>query len=441
MVGGAVSRSAAVLGVHTLATRLVIHVSAFVASVLIAHALGPGGTGRYTVAMTVGTVASLLSSLGFEQAQAKAWSSGTTTRESLFGTALAVAATTGLAATGVLLAFWSWEREDILAGVGLPAVVLVAALIPVRVLVAMLRGLLIVGGHTERSNVGLVLGDIARTVVIAALALAAAISVETVLAAFWLTMLVPLVMYVRTVGRPLRPSATALRAHLRAGTALSPYFVFLFLNLRLDVLLLAKLADSRAVGLYAVAVTFAELVWLVTDAVTTGARERLWGTSADDARTITAAAARVSLLLALVVLPFLALGAPVALRLFFGDEFAGATMALWGLLPAAAAMAWWRALSGALVRFGQPSAVNGVALAALAVNVGLNLWLIPELGIGGAAVASLGSYTVGVLLTMVALSRHGIGPGQLVPRRDDVQRLRALVRQGLDRVRPVRQRG
>ena len=38
-------RSTAALGIHTLLSRLVIYVSAFVASVLVARGLGPSGNG------------------------------------------------------------------------------------------------------------------------------------------------------------------------------------------------------------------------------------------------------------------------------------------------------------------------------------------------------------------------------------------------------------
>ena len=46
-------------------------------------------------------------------------------------------------------------------------------------------------------------------------------------------------------------------------------------------------------------------------------------------------------------------------------------------------MAWWRALSAGLVRFGRTPVVNAVAFAALVANVGLCVWLIPRLGIDG----------------------------------------------------------
>jgi O-antigen/teichoic acid export membrane protein len=428
------ARSVAALGVHTLATRLAIYVSAFGASVLIARGLGASGNGLYATAMTIGTMAAMFGTLGFEQSQARVWSRAEHSRAALYGSAIRVAAVTGSAGAAFALAFWALGRDSLFAGFGLgPAIVIVAACVPFRVLLTLVRGLLVVGGEIERSNVALAIGDVARTLTIVVLALVGGLSVETVVGALWVAVLVSLALHVRGAGRPERPPAGLVATQLRDGAVLSPYFAFLFLNQRLDVLLLAALATTRAVGVYAVAVIFAELIWLVTDAINTGARERQWSASADDALAATASAARMSLLLALLALPLLAIAAPPAIALLFGSAFSGAREALWALLPAAVAMAWWRALSAGLVRFGRARAVNAVAFAALTANVTLNVLLIPPLGIAGAALASLGSYVLGALLAAGLLGAR-VGARELLPGPGDARRLVALLRS----VRPTR---
>ncbi len=380
--------------------------------------------------MTVSTVAALASSVGFEQAQAKAWSDGTP-RPLLYGVALRIAAATGTASALIVVAMWALGRDGVFAGVSALAIALAALMIAPRALLALLRGLLIVGGQIERSNVALAIGDIARTLAIVVLALAGELSVETVLAAFWLTVLIALALHAQVAGRPVRPPRDLARSQLLAGAVLTPYFLFLFLNLRLDVFLLAALDGSQAVGIYVVAVVFAELVWLVTDSIATGARERQWSADTGESLRTTAAAARMSLLVALLALPILALAAPAAIDLLFGDDFADATDALWALLPAAAAMAWWRALSAGLVRFARTRTVNGIAAAALLLNIVLNLALIPPLGIAGAALASLGSYALGGLIAARQLRLLGLGWLTLVPGLDDARRLAGLMRAAL----------
>jgi O-antigen/teichoic acid export membrane protein len=421
------ARSTAALGVHSLVSRLIIYSSGFVASVLVARGLGPAGNGLYAVAMTAGTMAALIGSVGFEQAQAKAWSRAEHSRAALYGAAIRVAATTGIACALLVLAAWAAGRHSVFDGLGLLALAIVAAVVPWRVLLTLVRGLLIVGGELERSNLALVVGDLVRTSAIVALALTGALSVEAVLATIWLTVLVSLALHMSAAGRPLRPPAGLLRGQLVAGAQLSPYFVFLFLNQRLDLLLLAALADARSVGIYAVAVIFAELVWFVSDAINAGARVRQWSADPGDALAAGASAARMSLLLALLAIPPLAIVAPPAIGVLFGHEFTGASDALWALLPAAAAMAWWRALSAGLVRFARARTVSLVAFAAVATNVALNAWLIPRHGIAGAALASLGSYALGAVLAAATVARGRLAVRELLPGAGDVRRLATVV--------------
>lgn len=111
--------------------------------------------------------------------------------------------------------------------------------------------------------------------------------------------------------------------------------MFQFLNRHVDVMLLAALAGTRDVGVYAVAVGSAGLVWLVTDAVNGGARRRRWSEDEDDALAATRSAARMNELLALLLL---VIAAPFAIYVLYSRETTHATDALWALLPAAAVM-------------------------------------------------------------------------------------------------------
>ena len=58
-----------------------------------------------------------------------------------------------------------------------------------------------------------------------------------------------------------------MAALARSGLALQVFIVTQFLLLRLDVLFVARIAGLHDVGIYAVGVTLAELVWLVTDSL------------------------------------------------------------------------------------------------------------------------------------------------------------------------------
>jgi O-antigen/teichoic acid export membrane protein len=290
----------------------------------------------------------------------------------------------------------------------------------------------VIDGELALVNRALVLGDVCRTLCIVGLFVAGGLTVETAIAAYAVLLLVPWAIAWRALGgrRGLRrPRSGLVREQLSAGARLSPHFLFLTLNLRLDVLLVAALAGAREVGLYSVAVLVAELVWVPTWALAQATKAAQAGADQPDAARLTARAARMTLLMSGVCGAVLALAAPLGLGIVFGSDFDAALTALWLLLPAAAAMALWRQLIVFLARVAPPRVTSGIAVGALVVNCSLNLLLIPPLGIAGAALASVGGYGCGALLALWRfMAATGLPWRELLPRRADLRELFDLLR-------------
>jgi O-antigen/teichoic acid export membrane protein len=220
-----------------------------------------------------------------------------------------------------------------------------------------------------------------------------------------------------------------VREQLSTGARLSPYFLFLSLNLRLDVLLLAALANSRQVGVYSVAVLIAELVWMPTWALAQATKEQQAGAEPRAAAEVTARALRMTLVVSVLLAAGLALVAPPMVLLLFGSDFESAIAAIWVLLPASVAMAVWRLLSVLLARLAPIRVTAGIALAAVLSNCLLNLLLIPALGIIGAALASVASYGCGAALALNRFKRIAEVPWRaLLPGGADIDDLRAVLR-------------
>jgi Na+-driven multidrug efflux pump len=94
-----------------------------------------------------------------------------------------------------------------------------------------------------------------------------------------------------------------------------------------------------------------------------------------------------------------------------------------------------KVLSGYISGLGRPEPVGVIAITALGVNLLINLVLIPRLGIAGAALASMISYCLHALLTVMLASRlSGARPAAFVtPGREEVRIL-------LDRLASLRPR-
>lgn len=345
--------------------------------------LPPRAAGR------IATVAFWLGNLGAEQAQLRAWSRREADADTFVTVGAALAAllgvTTGLLTAGVYLL----GRDSTFAGVRPGDLAIVLAGLPIMLHRQVLTGLLTLAGRWGGANVAWVVGAVAQTAGIAVLFAADRLTVTAVLVLFELSFVVPWVILLwgaRRVGRLRRRVPWPfLRSQLRLGAVVHPYVVFLYLNLRIDVFLVARYGSLGDVGLYAVAVTLAELPWLVTDSLAASATARQASTSEDESLDVTLATVRMSLLLAAVVGEAIAVGAPVIDHLLYGPSFAGAAAAVWALLPAAAGIAIWRPVSTALLRFASPWLPSVVGLGTVVANVVANVALTPASGSSGPA--------------------------------------------------------
>jgi O-antigen/teichoic acid export membrane protein len=201
-------------------------------------------------------------------------------------------------------------------------------------------------------------------------------------------------------------------------------------NYRLDLFILAFFAGVGKVGLYALAVVIAQVVWLAPQAVSL---VLLPGTAAesDHARNSDRAAqgARIALWGSAAACLALAIVAWWAIPLVFGSAFAGSRTLLLVLLPGVWLLAPATVLASFIVGVGKPRANLMVASVAFAVTLVLDLALIPTWGATGAALASTASYSVSALLTVwvfLRLSTAAVGD-VLIPRHGD---LRDVVRAG-----------
>jgi O-antigen/teichoic acid export membrane protein len=170
------------------------------------------------------------------------------------------------------------------------------------------------------------------------------------------------------------------------------------------------------------AVTIAELVFLFPHAVSTFFFPRVAGASRDDSDRQVATVSRVTLFLTAAVAVVLAPVATLAIRLLLPD-FEPALPALYVLLPGVVAIAVTQVLSGYVAGLGRPSLVSLVSILGFAVNVVLNLILIPRFGIVGASAASLLSYSLSsAVYSVIAARLAGQRPADFwIPRIADVR--------------------
>ena len=97
----------------------------------------------------------------------------------------------------------------------------------------------------------------------------------------------------------------------------------------------------------------------------------------------------------------MAIVAPIVFKYLAGGVYAGASSALWALLPGIVAVAPATVLAGDFIGRGHPAWNAQASSLVVIVGVILGLWLIPGHGAVGAAWASSLSYALGTVLMVV----------------------------------------
>jgi O-antigen/teichoic acid export membrane protein len=430
-------------GLHTFAASMVSIPIGFLASIVIARTLGPSNKGVFDLATASASLLALVlgfaMSAGITYAVARGLAAPRRVRR------LVLAVGVGQAVFGYLLLVAA-DRIPVLAAI-LPSGESTA----IRVLVSLLAAAAAVGASLKAILFGRerfatanwieVAGRMVALVGVVLLVLtidrpsltpAAVISVS--LAASIITTVVFAVASVR--GTPAGGQLAITRG-MRIAIPSYVANILQFLNYRLDLFLVAFFRTTTEVGLYALAATLAQMLWLVSNAMATVLFPRVASNSEPEGVALdrTAFYSRFSLGSALVLGVVLAVIAEPLMRVVYGPAYVDASVPIWLLLPGIVVFAPVNVLAAHLAGSGRPEINLAVSGASLVVTVVLDLVLIPPFGMAGAAIATSVAYTAAAVVTVALYCRlaHRGARSVLVPTTDDVRRIREHTRRLLGR--------
>jgi len=394
---------------------------------LVARALGPVGRGDVAFLTTIAILTSNLATLGVEQANANLTGRRPELRASLATNSLLLALLLGVAAAGAVAGLIA--AFPALAGESEPALRwLVLAALPALVLKLYLDYSVRADYGYAYANVAWSLEAITNVTVNGTLFALGLLSVGTAVATWLagqlLATLVLLAFIVRRAAGFGRPDLGLARHALGFGLKTHAGRIMTLGNYRLDQWFVGAISGSRELGLYSVAVAWAEALFYLPTALTLAQRPDLVRASPAEAARQAAAATRVALLVTLPTAIGFALAAPFLTVVVFGEEFRESIPQLRVLAFGGFGIVLLKLLGNALTAQGRPlRATAGVGVAFVA-TVALDIALIPPYGGLGAAIASTAAYSAAGLAIAVLFGRAlGVGPAQLVPRPSDLRLL------------------
>ena len=374
----------------TLTNRFMVLGIGMLTSVVVARILGPEGRGAYAVAMGIGAMGVQGCNLGLHASNTYTVARKPELLSTLVMNSVAVGMGFGgfaAATTGAF--FFLWPNLAPLHGLVLW---LSLCWIPLGLCYLFTTNLLLGIHEINAYNKIELAGKIFSVALIGIVIWSDIVAPETVFSASLLALGLSLVwtfqVLHRRAVRLTRPSLSLFIGNL--GYSLRGYVAafFSFVALRLDLLLIQYLLGVEQAGYYSVAVSLTDVLYMLPVTVGTILFPKLSAMS-DDAqrwnysRKVVGTVAALMTGIAIVAL----FGARPLITMVYGVAFEPATGAFVWLLPGIVLLSVSSLLMNYLASTGMPPVVMYSSGVAALINIGLNLKLIPLLGIVGASIS------------------------------------------------------
>jgi O-antigen/teichoic acid export membrane protein len=282
--------------------------------------------------------------------------------------------------------------------------------------------LLVLGDRLRKVNVANIIGAIGELIAIVVLVCLHRLGLTTMVLVWLGSLTVPAVILFNIVRPKLHSiSWPLLRETLTIGLKYHPGSLLLYLLLNVDILLLSDRVDHAQVGLYSLAVTLAQLVFLVNAVLSQVMQPRQVDSSMVESGVLTVRLVRLSFMAATCTIGLVLAISPFAIPLIYGAAYKGCIPSLLALGPGIIAFGMIQPTGIYLTRLNRPILMSVIVGGTMAINVLLNLLLIPHIGIVGSALASTAAYSILAAIYLEWLRRSAkVSLSAFLPRSRDV---------------------
>jgi O-antigen/teichoic acid export membrane protein len=424
-------RSTSFSAFTTLAAQIAIAVLALGNVIVIGRILGPAGRGSVAFLTTVGFISSWLSTLGVDQSISNMGAQAPHTRRMLAGNAVVLSVIFGgFAATLVLGGTLVFPQLQGDASRGLLTVVMLN--VPLLVLQIYLRQLTAAQYHFTIGNLTAIVPAVVNIVGNVALYLLGHLSVTSAVLT-WLigqaigTLWLCWYVHARLEGFG-RPSLHLAREEIRFGIRAHTSHTMNLGNYRADQWIMGILSTPQQLGLYSVAVSWSEALFLIPQALMQVQRPDLARSQHHQAGPSAAFVFRLSILVTIVLCAGMLAAAPILCVTVFGDQFQGSVVDLRIVALGGFGIVAVKLLGSALTAQGRPLRESLAVGTTFVTVLGLDFLLIPSLGGEGASIASAVGYSAGGLAMIgIFCVTMKIKVRDLMPTRDTAREILGIL--------------
>lgn len=207
--------------------------------------------------------------------------------------------------------------------------------------------------------------------------------------------------------------------------------VLSFINYRADMFIISMFLTPAAVGLYGVAVTIAEKLWIVSQAISSVLYPVISSSTDNESKNkLTGAISRNVLFFSVIGGIVFYLASNLIFSLLFGEAYNRSSDILKMLLPGIILFSVDRILSNDLAGRGKPELNMYTSVFTVVSNIVLNFLLIPKIGISGAAISTSVTYSLSTLIKMVLFKKETGLPYSkfIILQKEDIEAYKKIIR-------------
>lgn len=203
-----------------------------------------------------------------------------------------------------------------------------------------------------------------------------------------------------------------------------------FINYRADMFVISMFLTPAAVGIYSVAVSIAERLWIVSQAISSVLFPAVSSIDDDESKNhLTSVISRNVLFFSILGGIAFYILCNLVITLLFGHKYDESAMVLKVLLPGIILFSVDRILSNDLAGRGKPEINMYTSILTVVSNLVMNIILVPKFGLTGAAFSTSFTYSMSTLVKVFLFKKNtGVAFSKiLLIQRDDIELYKQLL--------------
>lgn len=218
-----------------------------------------------------------------------------------------------------------------------------------------------------------------------------------------------------------------IKEELKYGIPLYLAALFIYLNYRVDQIMVKQYLGNNELGIYSIAVTLAELAFIFPESISSAFEGRLYSCNEKEIKSVTAQTVKLAFYLTAIIC-IIGICCKPLIKILYGIDYerAGITMII--LLLGIMFASIGKVVPAYFYTSGRPKIHFKVSVIVLIINLTLNLVFIPRIGINGAAIASTVGYIFYGIIYLVLLKKDGFTIKELLYiKKDEINKLKSCV--------------